>query len=380
MPSGRVAFHAEGGRQRCIRRVGVNRTSVIVAQLCKSATPRSGADGSPALQWPHECPPDCAQGRTPAHDPAVILTITANPALDLATTTQRLEPAHKLRCAPALQFAGGGGINVARVLHRLGARVSATYLAGGPTGARLQALIEAEGLAATRLPIAAETRENFSVLETETGREYRFVLPGPQVSRDEWQALLEHVAGAVPDAATVVLSGSLPPGVPDEGLAQLARCVRTRGARVVLDASGAALAAALAEGVDLVKPSLREMRELTGQALAGEADWLVACRAWIERGQARQVALSLGGQGAMLVSAQGAWRADALQVPVVSSTGAGDSFLAALVWAQSRGLEGAEALAHAVAGGSAALLSAGTALCQPEDLQRLLPQVRVRRL
>lgn len=310
----------------------------------------------------------------------MILTVTSNPALDLATTTPRLEPAHKLRCAPALQFAGGGGINVARVLHRLGASVSAVYLAGGPTGARLQALVEAEGLAATRLPLAGETRENFTVLETETGREYRFVLPGPQVRRDEWQALLAHVAGAVPDAATVVLSGSLAPGVPDDGLAQLARCVRTRGGRVVLDASGQALAAALAEGVDLVKPSLREMRELTGQALAGEADWLAVCRDWIERGQARQVALSLGEQGAMLVSAQGAWRADALQVAVVSSTGAGDSFLAALVWAQSRGLEGAPALAHAVAGGSAALLSAGTTLCQPEDLQRLLPQVRVRRL
>ncbi|MBL0419006.1 1-phosphofructokinase family hexose kinase [Ramlibacter sp. AW1] len=306
-----------------------------------------------------------------------LLTFTPNPAVDLATRTPRIEPTHKLRCTAAQVHPGGGGINVARVIARLGGTATAVYPAGGPAGERLQQLVAAEGVHARVVRIAGETRENFSVLDEGSGDEYRFVLPGPTLSGREWLACLEHVAAAVPDSGWVVASGSLPLGVASDGYAQLAGLLAPHGAHLVLDASGPSLASALQAGVHLVKPSLRELQELTGHALPDTPSRLAACRGLIERGQARWVALSMGAEGALLVGAGGAWKADAVPVTVASTIGAGDSFLAGLVWVLSREDHPEEALRFAMAAAAAALLQPGTALCDPAQVQRLLPQVRV---
>lgn len=309
-----------------------------------------------------------------------ILTITLNPALDIATSCDSLVPSHKLRCAHAEYFPGGGGINVARVIQRLGGDCQALYLAGGAVGQRLQALLAAEHVPSHHMPIADETRESFSVRETRTGREYRFVLPGPQVSAQEWQACLDHLATMETAPRYVVLSGSLPPGLPDDSYAQLTRQAARRGSQVVLDSSGPALSAALRQGVFLVKPSLRELADWAGCTLDGEAAWAATATQLVREGCASLVALSLGEQGALLASADGVWHAEALKVPVASTTGAGDSFLAAMVFALAGGLSPVEALRHGVAAGSAALLHAGTRLCDPADVQRLVAQVRIRAL
>ncbi|EER58430.1 6-phosphofructokinase, partial [Acidovorax delafieldii 2AN] len=129
---------------------------------------------------------------------SALITLTLNPALDLATTTARVEPTHKLRCSPAQRFAGGGGINVARVLHRLGSNVQAWALAGGAAGAQMRQLLADEGVSTVLQPIAGDTRENFSVVETATGQEFRFVLPGPALQAAEWQACLDALAALTP--------------------------------------------------------------------------------------------------------------------------------------------------------------------------------------
>ena len=203
-----------------------------------------------------------------------VLTVTLNPALDVATSTTVLMAAHKLRCGPGTRFAGGGGINVARVLHRLGAETRALYLGGGANGEQLAQLLDAEGVPAQCLPISGETRENFSVTETSTGREYRFVLPGPTVLAHEWDTCRMALDVLRPVPAWLVLSGSLPPGLAPDALAQLATAAAQRGSRVVIDSSGAALAAAMqTQDVYLVKPSLRELSELCGHALETEPQW-----------------------------------------------------------------------------------------------------------
>jgi 6-phosphofructokinase 2 len=204
---------------------------------------------------------------------------------------------HKLRCTDTLRDPGGGAINVARVLKRLGADCRALYPAGGVLGQLLRALLDAEGVAGIAFDIAAETRESFTVLERASGREFRFVLPGPELSKKEWQACLDRVAALAEPPAYLVASGSLPPGVPDDLYARLARIARERGSRMVLDASGRALAAALEEGVYLVKPNLRELRELTGQALEAEDEWSSAASPLVTSGKAQVVALSLGHRG-----------------------------------------------------------------------------------
>ncbi|MBM3386352.1 MAG: 1-phosphofructokinase family hexose kinase [Betaproteobacteria bacterium] len=306
------------------------------------------------------------------------VTFTPNPALDVSTSVERLVHAHKLRCDAAQQHPGGGGINVARVLHRLGAQVLAIYPAGGPTGQRLHASLQAEGVPDLPLPMAGETRENFTVYEREREQEFRFVLPGPTLSAAEWSHSLDTLRQQHPTPAWLISSGRLPPGVADDGHAQVARIARAIGARMVLDSSGPALTAALQEGVWLVKPSLRELVELSGIDLPTRRSQREAAQRLIAQGRAQWVALTLGNEGAMLVGPDQCLLADALAVPVASSVGAGDSFLAGLVWALDQGHDGPTALAHAMAAGAAAVMVRGTALCQPEQVDRLRQQVQIK--
>ena len=317
-----------------------------------------------------------------------ILTLTLNPALDISTAIDRVEPVHKMRCGEPAQHPGGGGINVARVLHRLGADVTAIYPAGGASGAALTKLLQAEGVPAQVVPIAGQTRESFSVHESSSGLDWRFVLPGPTLSEAELRACCDALMtaadggvparGGLPSGDTwVVASGGLPPGVSGSCYADLARAVRARGARFVIDTNGPPLAQALTVGVDVFKPSLRELRELTGQPLSDEASQVAAARSLIDAGRAGAVALSLGERGAILVTAEGAWRAAALNVPVASTIGAGDSFVAGLVFGLAQGQAPQQAFAQALATSAAALLSQGTSLAESADVARLLPEVRV---
>jgi 6-phosphofructokinase 2 len=307
-----------------------------------------------------------------------IVTITPSPAVDLSTSVEKIVPVYKLRGISHRRDPGGGGINVARVIHRFGGDVRAIYPVGGPTGDLLRKLIDKEGVASETFAIAEETRENFFVSEISTGQPYRFILPGPQLDQAEWQQCLTLLSRIEPFPRFVVASGSLPGGVPEDFYARLTRLAKQRGARMVLDTSGHALAAAVAEGVDLIKPNLSEMRELAGREPSGAAEWEVAAEALVRSGKTAIIALTMGHLGAVLVTRDRVLRAEPLSITPVSAVGAGDSFLGALIWqlASGGGLE--DAFRHAVAAGAAALLNPGTALCQPGDVKRLVEQVIVK--
>lgn len=315
----------------------------------------------------------------PAAQPRV-LCLTMNPAVDLATETERVVPTHKLRCGDTLHDAGGGGVNVARVLTRLGGHCTAVCPTGGSSGQWLQKRMREEGLDSVFLPIAEETRVSFTVHEHSTGAEFRFVMPGPRLSEAEWQHCLQWLQALQPFPDLLVASGSLPPGVPADFYARLARLCRDKGARLVLDTSGPALAAALAEGVFLFKPNLKELAELSGQSLESAGQWQAAARQLVLDGKADVVALTLGHLGALLVTRDGMWSAPPLDVPVASAVGAGDSFVGAMVWGLQRGLPLEQAFAWGIAAGTATLLSAGTALCRPEDVRQLQAQVQLTRI
>jgi len=308
---------------------------------------------------------------------ASILTVTLNPSIDVSATTQTVTTEHKLRCTDVRRDAGGGAINVARVLSRLGADCRALYPAGGVLGQLLRRLLDEDGIASIALDIAAETRESFTVLERASGQEFRFVLSGPQLAQAEWQACLDRVAAMPEPPGYIVASGSLPAGAPEDFYARLARIARACGARMALDASGEALAAALEEGVYLVKPNLRELRELTGQPLQTEQAWASAAGDVVARGNAQVVALSLGHRGALLAANGVRLRAPALPVKIASTVGAGDSFLAAMVWRLASGASLEDAFRHGVAGGTAALLAPGTSLAHKDDVERLAGRVEL---
>ena len=300
-----------------------------------------------------------------------ILTLTMNPALDVGTSTDLVYSGHKLRCSRSSLDPGGGGANVARVIHRLGGQALAVYTAGGTTGDTYRKLMEAEGIPVLAAAVHGRTRQDVTVDENSTGRQFRFVLEGPELSEAEWRNCLRVVGRSLRTGGYLVASGSLPPGVPDDFYARVARLALEADVRCVVDTSGPALAEALAEGVFLVKPSRRELAEHVGATLDSERSQIDALSELTAAGCADYVALTLGEAGAVLASKAGVIRLPTPSVKVVSTVGAGDSFLAALVLRLAQGYPAETALRTAVAAGSAAVMSAATELCCVDDVQRL---------
>ena len=306
-----------------------------------------------------------------------IVTLTMNPALDISTAVDQVVPTHKLRCSEEKIQPGGGGINVARVIRRLGMPTTAIYPAGGFTGQILTQALDQEKVAHHCIPIEGETRECFTVHETSSGKDFRFLLPGPTLSETEQQSCLSAIDSIGSTARFLVASGSLPPSVPHHFYARIAARAKERKQAFVLDTSGEPLRAALAAGVYLFKPSLRELEELIGSTLSSESLWRDAAREIVGSGQAQIVALSLGEEGALLVTADQTLRAPAIPVKVVSTVGAGDNFVAGILWGLCKNMNLEQAFGYGMASAAAALLNAHTNLCDPADLHRLYEQVRV---
>ncbi|MFP2926832.1 1-phosphofructokinase family hexose kinase [Pyxidicoccus sp. 3LG] len=302
---------------------------------------------------------------------AHIVTLTLNPAIDIATSVPEVTPEHKLRCGAVRRDPGGGGINVARVVRELGGESIAIYTRGGPTGHLLEYLLEEKGLLRRSIPVEGYTRESFTVAEGNSSREYRFILPGPTLSEREWQRCLDAVAEVSVGAAFIVASGSLAPGVPEDFYARVARQAKRQGVRVVVDTNGPPLKAALEEGVYLAKPNRRELRDLTGMQVEDLAAQAAAARELVARGRAEVLAVSMGADGALLTTRAGQLRAATPPVETHSSVGAGDSFVAGLTLSLARGQSPEEALRWGIASGTAALLSQGTDLCHRADVERL---------
>jgi len=307
-----------------------------------------------------------------------IVTLTVNPCVDESADVDRVVPDRKLRCGAPRYEPGGGGINVARAVHRLGGDALAIYPAGGPAGDLLRTLLADEGVPQRAIPIASRTRENLNVFEISTGRQFRFVLPGPDLAPAEREALFAEVAGMRPFPRYLVASGSLPPGVPPDYLARLARLARERGGRFVLDGSGDPARRALEEGVFLAKPSLAEFQRLTGLTDAGEANLVREAQRWIARKRCEVVVVSLGVAGVLCVSSDSVERRAAPVVPVRSTVGAGDSMLAGIVWSLEGGRSLSNALRFGIAAGAATVMNPGTALCRREDAHRLYEEMSTR--
>lgn len=301
-----------------------------------------------------------------------IVTLTLNPAMDLSTTAARVEPTRKLRCSLPHYDPGGGGINVARVVATLGGDALAVYPGGGPFGDLLERTLAGLGVPQRRVPIAGDTRESFTVDEGASGLQYRFVLPGPELSAVEQQACLDAIAALDPRPSWLVLSGSFPLGVAPTFFDQVVALAQRIGARLVLDCSGEALRhAGQRGGIHLLKPSLSELATLAGGKVEGVAAQEAALRELIGRGVAEVIVLSLGGEGAVLASKEGIERFAPLDVPVCSAVGAGDSMVGAMVLALSRGWSLPAAVRYGIDAGSATLMRPGTELCRAEDVERL---------
>lgn len=300
-----------------------------------------------------------------------IVTLTLSPALDSATSTPRLYPDAKLRCSKPSYAPGGGGINVARAIHKLGGHALALFPAGGPSGRHLVDLLGAEGVPCQALPIAEWTRECLNVVEQASAQQYRFVMPGASLSAAEQEQLLAALA-ALPALDYLVISGSLPAGLAADFLPRLLHCAARRAARCILDSSGEALRQALdVGGVFLIKPNLHELGVLAGVEI-GEPEQLAGiARGLVATGKCAALLVSLGPQGALLVTGELSERIPAPTVKKLSTVGAGDSLVGALTLKLAAGAAWPEAARYGVAAGSAALMSEGSELCNRADTERL---------
>src|SRR5579863_5285926 len=200
-----------------------------------------------------------------------LITLTLNPALDLAADADAVVPTHKIRMHHEHADPGGGGVNVARVLKELGGDTQAILAAGGASGRVLEELLDEAGVARRSVSITGRTRVSLNVLDKSNGLEYRFVPEGPTLSDAEFAAFLAAVEAA--EAEWVIASGSLPHGVPEDAYAQIASIVIRKGREFVLDTSGPALVPALEQGgMTLVKPSLSELEHFVGRELKNPAE------------------------------------------------------------------------------------------------------------
>ncbi|MGA0541820.1 1-phosphofructokinase family hexose kinase [Neotabrizicola sp. VNH66] len=307
--------------------------------------------------------------------PAPILTLTLNPALDMATEVAEIIPGHKLRCGEPLLDPGGGGLNVSRAIRALGGESLALVALGGLSGDRLAGLIRQAGVTFLSILGPGETRTSLSVRETATGRQYRFMLPGPIWGKAERERVFTLLRATARPGGFSVISGSQPPGMPVGFASELAEAMPD--SRTILDTSGKPLVEAVKRpvpGLEILRMDGEEAESLTGDPLTSREETADFAQSLVRQGVARKVVVARGADGNVLATADRRIFARAPQVAVKSAVGAGDSFVAGLVLALARGQSDDEALALAGAAAAAAVMTEATQLCRPEDVMRLLPQ------
>lgn len=298
-----------------------------------------------------------------------IVTLTLNPAIDKSTAVEKITPEQKLRCENPVYEAGGGGINVSKAIKRLGGDSLAIFPAGGPAGQMLGDLLGKESISFQAIPMQQWTRENFIVVETATNAQYRFGMPGGAVTEAEAQACLDAVKAARPDY--LVASGSLPPGIPNDFYARIAKLAKQINARLILDTSGNPLRLAANEGVYLLKPNLGELSKMVGVESLEMNHVDDAAMNIIKKGDCEVVVVSLGPSGALLVTKDGYEHIPAPHVHKKSTVGAGDSMVAGMTWSLAQGKSFSEMVRMGVACGSAATMNPGTELFKAQDAQKL---------
>lgn len=300
----------------------------------------------------------------------MILTLTINPALDIYSQVEKVIPDEKLRCEKAKTDPGGGGVNVSRVIKRLGGESTAVFTCGGYTGNIFRTLLEQEGITQDAVEVANSLRQNVAITEISSGELYRFGFPGPDLSETEYEDVLTKL-NLYKKADFWVASGSLPPGVPNDFYSRVAAKARENEVRFILDTSGKAYSGILEEGAYLLKPNMNELEDLIGEKSRDEKDREDLLLEVLEKYPIEVIILSLGAKGALLATAGRVRHYPAPSVEHISSIGAGDSMVAGIVHSLSQDMDLEKAVLYGLACGSATIKSPGTELLQKKDVEIL---------
>ena len=301
---------------------------------------------------------------------STIVTVTFSPCIDKSTSIKKLLPDKKLQCAAPKLEPGGGGINVARAIKKLGGEATAIFPSGGYTGKHFNHLLATENIHAVIIETQNETRENIIVLDENENAQYRFGMPGTSLTNAEWMKSLKAVE-EITDVSFIVASGSLPPGVPLNIFAQLAKIAKNKNAKFIVDTSGEALREAVNEGVYLLKPNLGELCFLSGKKRLEQHEIEAAAKEIIAEGKCEIVVISMGEEGALLVTNDLATIIKPPSVIKKSTVGAGDSMVAGIVYYLSKQKTITDAVKYGVACGTAATMNTGTELCKLKDVEEI---------
>ena len=301
----------------------------------------------------------------------MIVTITINPALDKSTSFEKLNPEKKLRCSELLIEAGGGGINVSKAIKKLGGESLALFPTGGVNGKLLEKILFENKISFKTIPIENETRENFTATELSTSAQYRFVMPGGNLSGAEIESFFSTINSLNPLPSAIVASGSLPHSVPDDFFARLAVVSKQKGIKLIVDTSGKPLHLAAQEGVYLLKPNLSELCSLVNKDYLQMNEVDEAAKQVIRNGHCEVVVVSMGPAGAMLVTKDMHEKIPAPTVKKLSTVGAGDSMVGGMAWMLEQDKSLLEMVRFGVACGTAATMNAGTQLFKKEDVYKL---------
>ena len=304
--------------------------------------------------------------------PGPVVTVTPNPSLDHTVEVDVLVRGEVQRTSHALVEAGGKGVNVARAMAKHGHR-STAILPAGDDAQRMIGLLTPQQVSAVTVPISGAIRTNIAVVEAD-GTTTKLNEPGARLSEDEVTALLETVEKELTARPSwLVAAGSLPAGAPEDFYARVTRSAVAQGVPVAIDTSGPALAAAIDAGATVVKPNLEELQELIDTPLVTVGDVVDAARQLRERG-CKDLLVSLGGHGALLITADGSWWAGGPPLVPRSTVGAGDCTLSGYLHTVGTP---AQRLAGAVAWGRAACLLPGSTVPGPHETQACADAVRV---
>lgn len=305
-----------------------------------------------------------------------IVTLTMNPAIDKSSAVETVVSEHKLRCDEPTFEPGGGGVNVSRALNKIGATSTAVCIFGGHTGEMLKDLLARESVKFHSIQVEGATRENFTAFEKSSLLQYRFGMPGPLMLEREWKHCIQVIDEMADEMDILVLSGSLPQGVPDDFYAQLILSLKKKDVKIVVDTSGKPLREAIKAGVYMLKPNLKELEDYMDGKIEDETVCETGLMQMIHDGHAEIIVASIGAGGAILATKEGISYYRSPWVPIRSKVGAGDSMVAGLVFALAEGDSSDQIARMGVACGAAAVMTDGSELCRKEDVFQLLTKVQ----
>lgn len=302
---------------------------------------------------------------------APVITVTLNPALDKTVNIEQFEYGGLNRIKEIRTDAGGKGINVAKVLKQFDTGVNALGLAAGYQGQVIRDQLEKLGIQASMIEASGETRVNLKVVDESTKQTTELNEPGFTVDAElleQFQSLFKSKAA---EASVIVLGGSLPPGTPPDYYRSLIESARAQGIRTILDADGEALAHGVEAAPFAIKPNIHELEALLGETFDSMERIIEAARTLIDRG-IEYVLVSMGAEGSLLVSKAAAVRASPFPIVPVSTVGAGDSMVAAMVYSILEGKSIEETARWTSAAGTITASKPGTQVCTLHEVMQSL--------